>query len=63
MLDWPLRTWAYRPFAARIWQLRDSVTADDAAYVSVAEFLRMPLVTLDGRLAGASGLRCEGITP
>lgn len=63
MLDWPMRSWAFRPFAGRIWQLRDSVSAYDAAYVSLAEFLELPLVTLDMRLAGASGLRCEVLTP
>ena len=43
----------------RMWQLRGNVTAYDAAYVAAAEFLACPLVTGDGRLAKASGVRCE----
>lgn len=42
----------------RIWELRDNVGAYDATYVAVAEALGAPLVTADGRLAGAPGLRC-----
>jgi predicted nucleic acid-binding protein len=34
-------------------------TAYDAAYVAAAEKLACPLVTGDGRLAKASGTRCE----
>ncbi|MFI5924939.1 type II toxin-antitoxin system VapC family toxin [Micromonospora sp. NPDC051543] len=43
----------------RMWQLRGNVTAYDAAYVAAAELLSCPLVTADGRLAKASGVRCE----
>jgi len=43
----------------RAWQLRDTVTAYDAQYVALAEFLDVPLVTADGRLSRASGLRCQ----
>ncbi|PWU49771.1 VapC toxin family PIN domain ribonuclease [Micromonospora globispora] len=43
----------------RMWQLRGNVTAYDAAYVAAAELLACPLVTGDGRLAKASGTRCE----
>ena len=42
----------------RIWELRDNVSAYDATYVAVAEALDAPLVTADGRLARAPGLRC-----
>lgn len=34
----------------RIWQLRENVTAYDAAYVALAEQLSVPLVTADQRL-------------
>ncbi|WP_088959634.1 type II toxin-antitoxin system VapC family toxin [Micromonospora purpureochromogenes] len=43
----------------RMWQLRGNVSAYDAAYVAAAELLACPLVTGDGRLAKASGVRCE----
>jgi predicted nucleic acid-binding protein len=42
----------------RMWQLRDNLTAYDAAYVAAAESLDCPLVTGDARLAKAPGLRC-----
>jgi len=42
----------------RIWELRDNLSAYDATYVAVAEALDVPLVTADGRLAGAPGPRC-----
>jgi predicted nucleic acid-binding protein len=43
----------------RMWQLRGNITAYDAAYVAAAEALGCPLVTEDGRLAKARGMRCE----
>jgi predicted nucleic acid-binding protein len=43
----------------RMWQLRGSVTAYEAAYVAAAESLGCPLVTADGRLAKANGVRCD----
>ncbi|MEU9076120.1 type II toxin-antitoxin system VapC family toxin [Kitasatospora sp. NPDC004745] len=47
------------PLLARIWELRDNLTPDDAAYVAVAELHGVPLVTADLRLMRASGPRCE----
>ena len=41
----------------RIWELRENVTAYDAAYVALAEALGAPLITLDERLAKAPGIR------
>ena len=49
----------YEPHAHRVWQLRDNLTAYDAWYVSVAEALDAPLVTLDARIARAPGPRCD----
>lgn len=46
------------PQLHRTWELRDNLTAHDAAFVALAETHRVPLVTRDRRLAGASGLRC-----
>ena len=42
----------------RIWELRDNLTAYDAAYVALAEAIDCPLVTADARLSRAAGLRC-----
>ena len=53
--DLAIERHAHRHFLSRIWQLRDSLTAYDAAYVSLAEALEAPLVTCDGKLARAHG--------
>jgi predicted nucleic acid-binding protein len=47
------------PLMWRAYELRDNVTAYDAAYVALAEALGCPLVTGDVRLSGASGITCE----
>ena len=49
-----LDRWPHLPFDSYIWQLRDRLTAYDAAYVALAEALDAPLVTLDAKLAGAA---------
>ncbi len=41
-----------------MWELRDDVTAYDAAYVALAERLDAPVITCDGKLAAANGPRC-----
>ena len=43
----------------RCWELRDNVTPYDAAYVALAEATSSLLLTADGRLARAPGIRCE----
>lgn len=43
----------------RVWELKDNLTAYDAAYVALAESLGAPLVTLDARLGQAPGLRAQ----
>lgn len=43
----------------RIWELRQNLTAYDAAYVGLAEALDAPLVTRDRKLAGAPGHRAR----
>lgn len=62
----PLDTWrhlavtryAVHTLLARVWQLRDNISANDAGYVALAELLDCPLVTADTRLSRAPGIRC-----
>jgi predicted nucleic acid-binding protein len=53
----------YEPFAARVWALRENLTAYDAWYVALAETVGAPLATLDAALRRASGPRCGFVTP
>lgn len=39
----------------RVWELRHNLTAYDAIYVALAEYLGAPLLTRDRRLANAPG--------
>jgi predicted nucleic acid-binding protein len=55
LADMPLTRHRHTLFMPRIWELRDSLTAHDAAYVALAEFLEAPLITRDGALARSSG--------
>lgn len=54
-----LRRHSVRPLQSRIWELRSTHGAYDAAYVALAEALRAPLVTTDARLARSPGHRAE----
>lgn len=54
---------SHLPFLARIWGLRDTLTAYDAAYIALAEALDAPLITTDVRLAKSSGHRARIETP
>jgi predicted nucleic acid-binding protein len=54
----PLRRVSHLLLLSRIWELRDNVTAYDAAYVALAEALGTLLLTADGPLERASGVRC-----
>jgi predicted nucleic acid-binding protein len=56
--EWPGERWSHRPLLERAWELRHNLRGYDALYVALAEALDAPLVTRDGRLAGAPGLRC-----
>lgn len=58
LADFPIRRMPLSPLLQRIWELRENLTAYDAAYVTVAERLDAPLITCDGKLAAASGIRC-----
>jgi predicted nucleic acid-binding protein len=52
-----VRVTRYAPvlLLGRIWQLRQNLSAYDAAYVALAEELKAPLITRDQRLAAAPG--------
>lgn len=43
---------------ARVWELRQNVSAYDASYVALAEMLGCSLVTADARLSRAATTRC-----
>jgi predicted nucleic acid-binding protein len=55
----PLRRAPHRPLLARCWELRDNLTVYDASHIALAEALDVSLLTGDGRLARAPGLRCH----
>jgi len=55
LLDLQLTRYPHFALLPRIWQLRHNFSAYDAAYVGLAEKLRAPLITRDGRLAAAPG--------
>lgn len=55
----PLRRVPHLPLLPRVWELRDNLTAYDAAYVALAEALDTLLLTADGPLKRAAGVRCE----
>lgn len=63
LLNLPVELFAYEPFATRVWELRDNVTAYDSWYVALAESLGATLATLDLRLTKAAGPRCAFATP
>ena len=58
LVELPLRRAPHRPLLARCWELRQSLTVYDAAYVAIAELLDVVLLTADARLANAPGPRC-----
>lgn len=55
LLDLRLTRYPHFMLLPRVWQLRHNFSAYDAAYVGLAEKLRAPLITRDGRLAAAPG--------
>jgi len=63
LLSLPVELFTYEPFAARVWALRENITAYDGWYVALAESLGAHLATLDLRLTKAAGPRCSFATP
>ena len=59
LADSPIRRYAHDDLLPRIWGLRNSLSAYDAAYVALAEVLDVPLLTRDARLANSSGHRAR----
>ena len=51
----PITTTSHLALVPRMWELRDSITAYDAAYIALAEQLDVPLITCDGKLARSHG--------
>ena len=59
LTDFPLHRCAHIFLLQRIWDLRNNLTAYDAAYVALAEALGAPLLTRDRRLAGSAVHRAQ----
>lgn len=60
-LDLPIERYPHDVLFSRMWELRGSVTAYDAAYVALAEALDATLLTADQKLARSAprGVRVE----
>ena len=54
--EFPLYRHRHTGLLPRMWELRNNLTAYDAAYVSLAEALDAPLLTRDRKIANAPGL-------
>ncbi len=55
--DLAIVRYPHGPFLDRMWELRDNLTAYDAAFVALSEALEVPLVTADARLMATPGHR------
>lgn len=54
----PVERWHLSPLLPRMWELRDNLTAYDAAYVALAEVTGATLVTGDERITASPTARC-----
>jgi len=59
LADLVIERHGHQALVQRIWQLRDSLSAYDGAYVALAEALAAPLLTCDGKLAAVHGHRAR----
>jgi predicted nucleic acid-binding protein len=64
LVDLPAQRWPGELLLARMWELRENVTAYDASYIALAELLDAGLLTADRRLARGVGAltSCHVIT-
>lgn len=56
--SWPGERFGHQLLLPRAWELKDTVRGWDAMYVALAEALGGVLITMDRRLAAATGPRC-----
>lgn len=63
LVDLPIEYWPYELLGMRVWELRKNLSSYDASYVTVAELIQAPLITLDRRIGRAPNLRCLVKTP
>ena len=59
LADVPINRYPHGLLLPRVWELRNNLTAYDAAYVALAEALDAPLLTRDQKLAVAPGHRAR----
>ena len=59
LMGLPLHRYDHVGLLPRVWELRESVSAYDAVYIALAEFLAAPLVTTDRHLAASHGHRAR----
>lgn len=57
LADLAINRYPHDVLIPRVWQLRATLTAYDAAYVALAELLDAPLLTCDRRIGAAAGHR------
>lgn len=57
LADLDVARYDHEALLSRMWELREDLTAYDAAYVALAEALGAPLLTLDERLVRSPGHR------
>lgn len=58
IMNAPIQAWPFELVAARTWELGANATTYDAAYIALAEKLRIPLITHDRKLGRVPGVRC-----